>query len=223
MITIIVPTYKEEEVIGRFLKKVKAVMGNENYDVLIVDDSPDMGTVRRARKAAQKFGIKLRVIHRQGKKGKGSAIKNALRELKSDITVMIDADLEYDPAEIPKMVEKLRNCDIVTSVRRRKDPFHRRILGEIFKVLVGILFNLHYDTQSGLKVFRTKVLKSIKTTNKGWIWDLEFLYKAHNRGYCIKKHPIIFRRRKYGKSKVKPLKTSIDMFKDMIKLRMNFK
>ena len=221
-VSIIVPTFNEEETIEEFLKKVKELkLQLKNFELIIVDDSLDK-TAEIARSLTKKFKIRGRILKRIGKRGKGSAIRDGLKLAKGEYIVLIDADLQYPVEKIPTLVEKLKECDIVNTRRLRKDPFYRKLLGLGFRILVFLLFCLTIETQSTFRAFRKEVKEKIDFKANSWAWDVEFLYKAKKAGFKICSYPVIYGERKKGKSKISfnaSLITSIKMFLELLKIR----
>jgi glycosyltransferase involved in cell wall biosynthesis len=218
--SIIVPTFNEEETIEGFLKKVKELkLQLKDFELIIIDDSLD-NTAKVARNLMEKFKIKGIVLKRIGKRGKGSAIRDGLRLAKGKYIVLIDADLQYPVEKIPALVEKLKECDIVNTRRLRKDPFYRKLLGLSFRFLVFLLFGLTIETQSTFRAFRKEVKEKIEFKADSWAWDVEFLYKAKKAGFKICSYPVIYGERERGKSKVS-LITSLKMFLEILKIRTN--
>jgi len=218
MITIIIPTFNEEETIKEFLKKVKEIKPQlKSFELIIVDDSFD-NTAKVAKKLMKKFRINGIVLKRIGKRGKGSAIRDGLKLAKGRYIVLIDADLQYPVEKIPALVEKLKECDIVNTRRLRKDPLHRKLLGLCFRFLVFLIFGLTIETQSTFRAFKKEVKEKIEFKANSWAWDVEFLYKAKKAGFKICSYPVIYGERKKGKSKVNFI-TSIKMFLELLKIR----
>jgi glycosyltransferase involved in cell wall biosynthesis len=219
-ISIIVPTFNEEETIEKFLKKVKELKQQlRNFELIIVDDSIDR-TAEISRSLMKKFKIRGIVLKRIGKRGKGSAIRDGLKLAKGKYIVLIDADLQYPVEKIPVLVEKLKECDIVNTRRLRKDPFYRKLLGLGFRILVFLLFGLTIETQSTFRAFRKEVKENVDFKADSWAWDVEFLYKAKKAGLKICSYPVIYGEREKGKSKVS-LITSLKMFWEILKIRTN--
>lgn len=216
---IIVPTYNESLTIVAFLKTLKNELKGINFTVLLIDDSTD-NTFDLAKAACKKNNIKNIIIHRIDKKGKGSAVNLGLKQLKSDYGVIIDADLEYHPKYIIPMIKMLKQNELVLSVRKRKDPVYRKLLGYFFRHFVRLLFGFNFDTQSGLKVFKTKPVKKLDLKSKNWVFDVELINYFFKKKLRIGFYEIDYNTRKYGKSKIK-LFTSIEMLIDLIKLRLN--
>lgn len=218
MIDVIIPTFNEKEIIADFLKVLKKEMKRRKFRAIIIDDSTD-NTAIIAKKECKLLSINAKIIKRKQKKGKGSAVDRGLKELKAEYGVIIDADLEYHPKHIPKMVNKLENYELITCVRLRKDVWYRRILAQGFKNLVKLLFNIPFETQSGLKVFKTKSVKPINLVSKGWVFDVELIYKLRKKGCKVGIHNITYKTRTAGKSKI-GLFTPLQMFLDLITLRL---
>jgi glycosyltransferase involved in cell wall biosynthesis len=219
-VSIITPTFNEEETIEDFLKKIKELKSKlKNFELIIVDDSLD-NTAKIARNLMKKFRIRGIVLKRVRKGGKGSAIRDGLGLIKGKYIVLIDADLQYPIEKIPALVDKLKECDIVNTKRLRKDPFYRKLLGLGFRVLVFLLFGLTIETQSTFRAFRKEVKENVDFKADSWAWDVEFLYKAKKAGFKICSYPVIYGERKKGKSKVS-LITSLKMFWEILKIRTN--
>jgi len=217
-VSIIVPTFNEEETIKEFFKKIKEIKRQlKSPELIIVDDSID-NTAKVAKKLMKKFRIKGKVLKRIGKRGKGSAIRDGLKLAKGEYIVLIDADLQYPVEKIPALVEKLKECDIVNTRRLRKDPFYRKLLGLCFRFLVFLIFGLTIETQSTFRAFKKEVKEKIEFKANSWAWDVEFLYKAKKTGFKICSYPVIYGERKKGKSKVNFI-TSIKMLLELLKIR----
>lgn len=218
-IDIIVPTYNESESIIEFLKTLKKELKKSDFRVIIIDDSAD-NTYKIAKSYCKENNIKNKIIHRKNEKGKGSAVNLGLKELKSEYGAIIDADLEYHPKYIIPMASMLKNNDLILSTRIRKDPIERKLLGYFFRQFVRLLFGFNFDTQSGLKVFRTKAIKSLNLKSKNWVFDVELINYFFKNNFRIDFYKINYNTRKAGKSKIK-IFTSFEMLADLIKLKLN--
>ncbi|MEM5811132.1 MAG: glycosyltransferase family 2 protein [Candidatus Aenigmatarchaeota archaeon] len=219
MLSIIVPTLNEQDVIEEFLLKLKNI-NLKNYEVIIVDDSTDK-TAIIAKKALKKFGIKGKIIKRYGKTGKGSAILDGIKLSKGNFIITIDADLQYPVEYIPLILKKLKKYDFVKTKRIvREDSFLRKLLGLFFRVLVFLLFRIKDDTQSTLRGFRKHVFDEIKIDSKGFAWDVELIYKLNKKGFKSVTIPTIYVKRKIGKSKISLLQI-IKMFFELMKIFYN--
>lgn len=113
----------------------------------------------------------------------------------------------------------LKEYDLVTSVRIRKDPWYRQLLGKIFKYYVMLLFRIPFETQSGLKVFKTKSVKDINIISKKWVFDVELIYKLMRKTQSVGTYEIEYTTRQEGESKIN-IFTPLQMFNDLWKLRL---
>ncbi len=215
MISIIIPTYKEEESIPLLLNKIKKILSD--FEVIIVDDSPDNKTFMISKQVCESLSIPHKIKHRK-KKGKGGAVYEGINMSSGNIIVVIDADLEYNPEYISEMIGLLDDYDVVTAVRIRRDPFYRQVLSRFFHLFVFILFGISFETQSGLKVFKKKKIDDIVINTEGWVWDVEFLYKCLRKGLKVTTYKIEYISRNMGKSKINLL-TPFKMFYELIRLR----
>ncbi|MEM0481129.1 MAG: glycosyltransferase family 2 protein [Candidatus Aenigmatarchaeota archaeon] len=215
MISIIIPTYNERETIKDLIYKIYA-LNFKNYEIIIVDDSYD-NTAEIARKILKKLKIKAKVIKREKRLGKGSAIREGLKNSKGKYLVLIDADLEYPVEKIPKIVEKLKKYDIVLTKRFKKCNFSRKLFGYFFKFLIFLFFRIKEDTQSGLKGLRREVINKVLFNLNYWFWDVEMILRAKKAKLKICSLPIVYKEREKGKSKI-DLKSLILSFKEFLNL-----
>jgi len=219
MLSIIVPTFNEKESIQNFINTLSKCLKGFDFELIIIDDSTD-GTAAIAKKLCSAMQLKYNVFHRKAKSGKGGAVKEGLTLAKGDTIVIIDADLEYHPRFIPLMVKRLKDCDLVTAIRIRRDALHRRILGSLFRFVVLILFGIPFETQSGLKVMKKSAIESVQLKSNGWVWDVELIKKVMNKNCKICTHIIPYETRELGKSKISFF-TPFQMLKDLILLRLS--
>ncbi len=214
MVSIVVPTYNEEKNIRNLcaLLDYSFEKNSNNYEIIVVDDNSTDNTLKILKELESKYS--LQVFTKAGKKGKAYSLIEGFAKARGDIIAMIDADLQYPPQEIPQMIKKLRNSDIVVANRKTyNDTPIRKVFSRGFKKIFGkTLFNLDCDIQSGLKIFKKKVIESIKfTPGSAWSFDLEFLHKAQEAGFTIAGHDITFYARGNGSSKIAILKTAFEL------------
>jgi dolichol-phosphate mannosyltransferase len=209
---IIVPTYNErnnlENVYGKI---VKAVQG---YDLLIVDDNSPDGTGTIADSLARR-NRRVKVIHREGKMGLGSAYVRGMRyalDMKYENIIAMDADLSHDPSNLPKMQELIQHCDLVIGSRYVKNG--GMVNWNARRFLISQLANLYCrwmlgltqaDCSGGYKCYRTDLLQKIGLENifsHGYSFQVEILFRAVRSGARVVEIPIIFVNRHEGESKL---------------------
>ncbi|MBI2658451.1 glycosyltransferase family 2 protein [Candidatus Woesearchaeota archaeon] len=226
-ISVVIPAYNEE---GRIKKSISAIMKFlENkklgYEIIVVDDCSKDGT------AAIVKGFKsgrLRLVSNSKNSGKGYSVKRGVLMSKKNLVLFSDADLSTPIESLDSFLKYIGDYDIVIGSRRMKgsviagrQPLHRRIPGKIFPVLVNLttLRGIR-DTQCGFKLFKRKAAMDIfrKQKIKGFCFDVETLYLAKSAGYKIKEVPVVWNNSAH--SKLSPVKDSIRMFIDLIKIRL---
>ncbi len=204
-ISVVIPVYNElgniEPLNALLLAELKTT--KLLFELIYVDDYSSDGTYEYLLKQSKSKNITVK--RKQGKRGKAYSLIEGFHYATGDVLVMIDGDLQYPPSAIPGMVDMLRHGDIIVANRKKYHAsLSRRILSRGFKNLFGaLLFGLHSDVQSGLKVFKKRVFDSLQCQpSSPWTFDLEFLYKAKEAGFTIINYDIAFFPRNKGVSKV---------------------
>jgi len=207
-------TYNESQNITLLLDGIWK--GIPSADVLVVDDNSPDGTGDVIDQLA-KLHSQLKVIHRPGKLGLGSAHYMAmLYAIKNqyDVLVTMDADLSHDPADIPRLISKLDGVHFVIGSRYAKGGScdyagyrkHLSVIGNIVaRVLTGI--RLHEFTTS-FRVFDVAALSNMKFNwigNFGYSFFLETVFRLNQAGLKVREEPVHFYNRHAGVSKIPKL------------------
>jgi len=162
IISVIIPTYNEEENIGPFLNDLSEVIDNE-FELILVDGDSTDRTVQTARET----GIEqLKIFEQDFRKGLGSAIKKGLSEASGEIVVQIDADFSHPTEKIQCLVERIsEGYDVAIGSRyveegERKDPLHRRLpplIGSyLYRYMIGSTVK---DVTSGFKAYNREAVE----------------------------------------------------------------
>jgi len=201
-LTVVLPTFNEEENISEMIKQLNKHA--KPKEILVVDDNSKDRTAELARKA----GKNVRVIVRKKERGVGSAIKRGIREAKSGLIAWMDADLSMPPSPLPEMIKKLKNADVVVAsryVEGGKDDrgfarwFTSRALNFVAQVVLGYGIK-DYDT--GYVLAKKEVLRSVDFNAEGHgEYCIEFLFKACRAGFVVRETGFVFRDRLKGESK----------------------
>lgn len=218
-ISVIVPTLNEEGNIDNLIKRITRSFLDENFsgEIIFIDDNSSDNTRRIIAKKREEYQniFSIKLFLKKGRPGKAYSIIEGFDYAENEIVAMIDADLQYPPESIPRMAQKIIDgeADIIVADRVEKETtFLRKFLSKSFSfVFAGLLHNLNFDVQSGLKVFRREVIYDVKLNPSPWTFDLEFLLSARNYGYKISSVNIRFDERSAGKSKINVLKSSIEI------------
>ncbi len=209
---VIVPTYNEIENLGMIYRRITGA--SKMCDILIIDDGSPDGTGKLADNLARK-DKRVRVIHRAGKLGLGSAVIEGFNYALSHsypLIITIDADLSHDPAYIPQMLSLMDKYDLVIGSRYVRDGGMvnwsiKRLLISIFAnaMLKKILKIEQKDCSGGFKCYTADLLRKIKIEriiSRGYVFYVEILYRALRVNARVKEIPIIFINRDKGKSKL---------------------
>ena len=210
---VIVPTFNESESIQEVARRLFDAAG-DSVDLLVIDDGSPDGTADVVREmAAARRGIHL--IERAGKQGLGTAYVEGFRwavERGYEAVVEMDADLSHDPADVPRLLHRLRDADLVVGSRYvpggRVENWSkvRRILsagGNIYAR--GWLAYDVRDSTSGFRAYKTACLKELDLgtlTSEGYAFQIEMTRRIHRAGGTIVEVPITFSERALGQSKM---------------------
>ena len=213
-VTVIIPTYNEIENIDSILKAVRSSV--PDAELLVVDDNSPDGTGQQAEKTAKEIG-RVRVLHRPGKEGLGTAYRDAFKFVldgDTDVIITMDADFSHDPATIPQFLDAVKNgAEIVVGSRYIKNgmsvnwPLHRLLLSKWGNRYTAFMLKIKvHDCTTGFRALTVQSMRKIKvlsTVSQGYAFQTELLFLAARVGEVkMVEVPIIFHDRKYGKSKM---------------------
>lgn len=208
----IVPTFNESENLARLLESLLALPSN--LDVVVVDDNSPDGTGDIADSWANETG-RVHVIHRPGKLGLGTAylagFAHALAQ-RYDRVITMDADFSHDPRYIPDMLARCEGADVVIGSRYVRGggtqdcTLPRKLLSRVANgVAQGALGLTPRDCTAGFRCYRADVLRSLpldSIVSSGYSFLVELAFLIQRRGWRFDEHPIVFKNRAFGTSKI---------------------
>ncbi len=226
-ISVIIPVYNEERYIYKIIQKVHKI--EIKKEIIIVND----GSTDNTLKILNNINLNnLRIIHNQQNKGKGHAIRTALKFVKNDIIIIQDADLEYDPSDYLKLLEpfKLENKIVVYGSRflekkifdLKKSFNHnfRYIVNKALTFFFNILNNQSItDAHTCYKVFPKEIIPSLNLVEDGFSFCPEFSTKVVKLGFKIYEVPISYYSRSKEEGKKITYKDGFDVIRALIKHR----
>jgi dolichol-phosphate mannosyltransferase len=201
--SIIIPCYNEKKYIQTILDRVSNI--NISKEIIVVNDGSNDGTLEILDNLADKG---IRVINKEKNEGKGAAIRTGISESTGDYVVVQDADLEYDPQDIPKLLEHLEknNLSVVYGSRVKSNSAHSSAVFYAGGKLLSWITNLIYgsnitDEPTCYKMFRSSLIKKIKLNCSGFEFCPEVTAKVLRLGHNIEEIPISYtpRSKKDGK------------------------
>ena len=191
-VSFLVPVFNEEATIGEVLDRIAAL--KLDAQIIVVDD----GSTDRSAELAQRDGVK---VIRQEHRGKGAAIRAAIPLVDGDIAVIQDADMEYDPAEVPVLIEPIQRglADVVFGSRlvggrpQRAYLFWHKVGNRFLSLLTGVLYNTTLsDMETGYKAFRADVLRSLDLREDGFGIEPEITGEVCRRHLRVYELPISY-------------------------------
>jgi glycosyltransferase involved in cell wall biosynthesis len=201
-VSVVVPVLDEVESLGvlhRELTEALERLGRP-YEILFVDDGSRDGSFDRIQKL-HRADDRVRGIQLRRNFGKAAALAVGFQEARGDLIVTLDADLQDDPAELPKLVARLEEgFDLVSGWKaRRQDPPSKTWLSRVFNWVTGRVTGLAlHDFNSGYKVYRREVVQEIRLYG-----ELHRFIPALAawRGFLVTEVPVHHRPRRFGRSK----------------------
>jgi len=214
MLSVVVPIYNERETLAELLDRVAQVPLEK--EVILVDDGSTDGT----REILSRYGDRpgYQVILRPRNQGKGAALREGFRHAQGQIVIVQDSDLEYNPAEYPKLIQPILDglADVVYGSRFAGSP--RRVLyfwhavGNKFLTLVSNMvtdLNLT-DMETCYKVFRREIIQQMPLKSQRFGFEPEITVKVAKAGYRLYEVPISYAGRTYAEGKKIGWKDALD-------------
>jgi len=227
-LTLIIPAYNEEKIIGETLESILNFLSSKTYpwEVIVVDDGSRDKTSTIV-KTFEKQGVRLISFTRN--KGKGAAIRAGVKKSRGEFIIFSDADLSVPIENIDKFLLELRKNDVVIGSRRIKgskilihQPWLRESMGRVFTFLTRVILNSKIsDFTCGFKGFRREVALDIfgKAKLERWAYDAEILFLAKKRGNKIAEMPIFWKNRE--DTRVVLGSAVLSSFIDLLRIRLN--
>jgi glycosyltransferase involved in cell wall biosynthesis len=206
-LSVVVPAYNEEATLGAVVEKLLTVP--RLLEVVVVDDCSTDRTHEIARRLAEQHP-QVRVARHASNRGKTEALRTGFKLTSGEIVIIQDADLEYDPAEIPLVILPIVNdlADVVYGsrflVRRatRVLYFYHYLGNKFLTFLSNTLTNLNMtDIETGYKAFRGEIIRNMRITSDGFGFEVEVTAKVAKLGCAVYEVPISYYGRTYDEGK----------------------
>jgi glycosyltransferase involved in cell wall biosynthesis len=232
-LSVLVPVYNEEGTLDEVVRRVCAFpMAKE---IILVDDgsrdrSRDILTHLQEDNQRIKDPLnQIKIFFQSQNRGKGAAIKTALGHVTGEIVLIQDADLEYDPADYPALIEPIKKgqADVVYGTRFAGGGAHRVLFfwhsmgNRLLTLLSNMLTNLNLsDMEVGYKVFRAELLKGIELKSNRFGFEPEITMKLAKKGCRFYEVPIAYHGRTYEEGKKITWKDGLAALYYMIRFRL---
>lgn len=214
--SILLPTYNEREnlpIIIWLLDKYLSARAID-YEVIIIDDGSPDGTLDVAKELQREYGADKLVLRPRAKKlGLGTAYIHGMEHARGDFIIIMDADLSHHPKFIVDFIAKqaANNFDIITGTRYAQGGgvsgwnLKRKVISRGANLLAQMMLQPGVSDLTGsFRLYRKEVLKELVSScvSKGYVFQMEMMFRARKLGYTIGEVPITFVDRFYGESKL---------------------
>ena len=223
-LSVVVPIFNEEDNVAPLQQELETALAGTSHEIVFVDDGSTDQTVSRIKPSSA-----MRVIRFEQNRGQSAAIYAGAHAARGEIVVFIDADLQNDPADIPRLVRELSNgADLVCGYReKRKDTVTKRLTSRIAN-FVRSRFTKDgvRDTGCTLKAMRRECVRTL-VPFKGMHRFIPALVKG--AGYRLIEIPVNHRPRRFGQSKYgfgsRAVRATVDMFgvRWLLSRQLNYK
>jgi glycosyltransferase involved in cell wall biosynthesis len=203
-LSVVVPVYNERSTVTEILDRLSAL--NLADEIIVVDDGSADGTAEILKGLKHKT---LRVVTHAKNQGKGAAVRTGIGEARGDLILIQDADLEYDPRDIPALLQPINEglADVVYGSRflggpRRPTMYWHAVANKMLTFLTNILYNnILTDMETGYKLFRSEIIKPIQIHSNSFDFEPEITAKILKRKVRLFEVPISFNPRSYSEGK----------------------
>jgi glycosyltransferase involved in cell wall biosynthesis len=227
-LSIIVPVYNEEMYLEKVLSKLISTRFGIQTEIVVVNDGSTDNTSKILGK--YKLSRKFKIVDNSVNRGKGYAVRLGISMSSGDIIVIQDADLEYDPHEIPKLIQPIveGKAFVVYGNRFSKTAkiqwslAHHYFGNRFLSLVLSLLFLSHVsDIETCYKAIARRVLEDIELESDDFSIEVELTAKILKKGYIIHEEPIFFYPRGFGEGKKITWVDGIKAFIKIIKYRIN--
>lgn len=202
-LTIAIPAFNEEEVIGLV---VKDILRNgpkylTDFEIVIIDDGSTDNTGFIADKLAQKSNH-IRVIH-QPNGGYGNAMLRGIKEARKAFIAYMPADGQFLVQDMVYCLPYMKNADLILGARGSRTDYtiYRLVLSYTYLILLRILFGISYQDVNWLTIWRTKLVQKLPISSRGIFLLAEIVIRFQRKGLRIVEAPSFYRPRKGGQVK----------------------
>jgi dolichol-phosphate mannosyltransferase len=223
-VSVVVPVFNEEENMSILQSELTAALADRDYEIVFVDDGSGDRSVEKIEKS-----LRVRILRFERNRGQSAAIYAGVRAARGATIVLIDGDLQNDPADIPKLLDEVeRGADLVCGYRaHRKDTIVKRLTSRVANFVRGRFTKDHVrDTGCTLKAMRRECVVAL-VPFKGMHRFIPALIKG--AGFNLVEIPVNHRARRFGLSKYgfgnRALRATIDMFgvRWLLSRQLNYK
>lgn len=224
-LSIAAPVFNEEDNIEEIVRYWDRVIRGDkiNAEIVLTNDGSTDNTLKILEELKRELPY-LNVVSYSQNKGYGMALSSSIRASRGKYILTIDSDGQFDVAEYKILLEELEKggFDLVSGFRMgKKDSLFKIFCDRVLNLVVKLLFGIKLrDTNCALKLSKGELLKKIDIEATGYPTPTEIIIKLYNQGIKISEVGITHSARKKGTSKLRPIRTGINMFKFLFYIRL---
>ncbi len=223
-LSLVMPVFNEIHTVEEILRRIYAVGIAD--EIILVDDGSVDGTSELLQRLVAEQPL-LQLIRHETNQGKGAAVRHGISAATKDLILIQDADLEYDPRDIPSLLQPIQegNADVVYGSRflgapRRTTMFWHMVANKLLTFMTNLLYNsILSDMETGYKLFKREIIQEIPLHAKRFDFEPEITAKLLKRKYRIFEVPISFNPREYDEGKKIKLKDAFHAVWTLIRYR----
>jgi glycosyltransferase involved in cell wall biosynthesis len=225
-VSAVLPAFNEQALIARTVRNLARVLHEltADFEILVVDDGSRDATPHILHGLAAESDLRLQVITHERNQGYGAALASGFDAARCELILLLDADGQFDPAELCKFLSAMDDdTDLVVGWRRKRaDPPIRVLNAWGWKLLVNTLFGYTArDVDCAFKLFRRFVWQSVTVRARGATFSAELLTKARRSGFRIEEVAVNHYPRRAGSPTGARPGVIARAFKELVQLRVH--
>lgn len=223
-ISVILPAYNEEAIIGETVRAVGTVLDklSPDYEVIVVNDGSRDRTAEVVAELSAR-NPRVRCISHSQNQGYGAALGTGFASATKELVFLTDGDKQFDVAELSQFLPLAEEAELVIGFRRpRRDPLMRRLNGWGWNFLVNLLFGYtSRDADCAFKLFHRSILNTLRVRSGGATFSAELLIKARRLGFRIIERRVSHYPRPAGSATGARPDVIARAFRELFRLRVN--
>lgn len=223
-LSLIIPAYNDETTVGRLIEDSDALLRTvcDDYEIIVVNDGSKDKTLQVLRTAASE-NKRIKLINHPINKGFGFTIRELYLAGTKELVFSLPGDYQYAPKELLTMAQGLETHDFVIGHRiNRNDPPRRKLQSKFYNAMLRIFYGNHHKDVNSIKLFKTKILQTIKLLSTTAFVDAELCIRAEKAGFKIIEIPIEHLPRLSQGASGGKFSVIWDTFSDLVKMRRTF-
>lgn len=199
-ISFVIPVYNEEESLQELHKQIVENLPNHQYEIIFIDDGSTDNSYSLIQEIVKQDKNVIPIRFRTNF-GKAAALQAGFDKAEGDVIFTMDADLQDDPVEIPRFLEKIEEgYDLVSGwKKKRKDPITKRWPSKFFNLITSMVFHLRlHDYNCGYKAYTKEAAKSLNIYGELYRYIPAIIW---SKGFSVTEIVVTHHKRKFGKSK----------------------